>query len=125
LRARASALDPLLIHERRKVDARVTMQDIYAVYIGPSGDDRQFETRFQDVVRRVGCVRVVHRSASASELARLTSDTVFLSASLPNLVVVRGGEVVAQAIGDLPTREIEAVLRTAIEHAGLPLASAA
>jgi len=102
------------------------MQTIELVYVRPFGDHRAFEVRLHDVVRRFG-LRVQVTSGPASELTRITNDRVFLSSTVPNVVLVRCGEVIAQAIGDLPARELDSLLRTAVEHAGLaqPLAPAA
>lgn len=90
------------------------MQRIDVVYVRPTGDHRGFEVRLSEVAHRFGS-RVTLTMGPASALARVTRERVFLSRTLPNVIVARDGEVIAEAIGDLPAREIESLLCAAIE----------
>jgi hypothetical protein len=91
------------------------MQQIDVVYVRPTGDHRVFEARVSEVTSRFGS-RVVLTMGPASQLTRVTRERVLLSQMLPNIVVVRDGEVIAEAIGDLPVREIESLLGPAVER---------
>jgi hypothetical protein len=85
------------------------MQRIELVYLCPSGEDRAFEARLARAIQRIAPqVRI------ANQLIGVTRDPVFLSPTLPNVVVVRDGEVVAQAIGELRQRELEDMLGAAL-----------
>jgi hypothetical protein len=90
---------------------------IEIVYVRPRGDHRAFQARLYDVVRSFeGDVQLV--TCSASELRHITHERVFVSTTVPNVIVVRRGMVIAHALGDLPTRELDSLLRAAIESAG-------
>jgi glucokinase len=85
------------------------MRRIELVYLCPRGEDRVFEARLARAIQRIAPqVRI------ANQLLGVTQDPVFLSPTLPNVVVVRDGEVVAQAIGELPQRELEDMLGAAL-----------
>ena len=84
------------------------MQRIELVYVCPR-EDRAFEARLARAIQRIAPqVRI------ANQLLDVTRDPVFLSPTLPNVVVVRDGEVVAQAIGELGQRELEDMLGAAL-----------
>jgi hypothetical protein len=93
------------------------LQQVDLVYVRPLGDFRQYEARLLAVIGRFGeCIRFT--KARAGELSRFTRERVFLSKTVPNIVLLRSGDVVAQAVGDLPARELELIVRSAIGHAG-------
>jgi hypothetical protein len=85
---------------------------IDVIYVRPLGDFRPFEARLLEVVRHAGeGVRL--SQIRAAEIRRFTRERVFLSKTAPNLVLVRGGQVVGQAVGDLPARELERAMSLA------------
>jgi hypothetical protein len=91
---------------------------VHLVYVRPVGDSRHFEARLLEIVSHFGN-RVRFTRARPSELSRFTRERVFLSPTVPNVVLVRDGEVVAQAVGKLPARDIEQLIRGATaERAG-------
>jgi hypothetical protein len=90
------------------------------VYIRPLGDFREYEQRLAGVARRFG-ERIRLTIARAGELSRFTRTRVFLSKAVPTIVLVRGGEVVAQAVGDLPARELEWIMRDATASRSAPI----
>ena len=86
------------------------------IYLLPLGDWKAFEAALLSMASRfIGRVRLVR--ASRTELARLTSARVFLSNTVPNIIVLREGEVVAHAVGVLPMRELKAILEGATKCA--------
>ncbi len=87
-------------------------QQVDLVYVRALGDFRQYETRLLEVVARFRD-RIRFIKARAGELSRFTRERVFVSKTVPNIVLLRCGEVVAQAVGDLPARELEQVVRSA------------
>ncbi len=89
------------------------LQQVDLVYVRPLGDFRQYEARLLAVVGRFR-ERIRFTKLRAGELFRFTRERVFLSKTVPNIVLVRRGEVVAQAVGDLPARELEQVVRSAV-----------
>jgi hypothetical protein len=87
-------------------DEQLNLVDL--VYVRPLGAFPHFEVRLRDVVGTFsGGVRFTR--VAAGDLVRFTSERVFLSKTVPNVVVIRGGEVIAQAAGDLPARELERI----------------
>jgi hypothetical protein len=93
------------------------LQQVDLIYVPSLGDFRRYETRLLEVVGRFG-ERIRFTKARALELPRFTRERVFVSKTVPNLVLVRCGEIVAHAIGDLPAMELNAVVRAAIGRAG-------
>ena len=89
---------------------------IDVIYVRPLGDYRQFETRLLDVVQTFGA-DVHFASSHSGDLGRFERERVFVSTRLPNVVIVRDGEVVGQTIGDLPKRELELLVQRAIDCA--------
>ena len=74
---------------------------------------RGFEQRLLEVLRPFGSlIRLTH--ACAGELARFTGDRTFLSTTLPNVVLIKAGEIVAATIGELPSRELVLLLSRAL-----------
>ncbi len=88
-------------------------QQVDLVYVRPLGDFRQYEARLLAVVGRFR-ERIRFTKLRAGELFRFTRERVFLSKTVPNIVLVRRGEVLAEAVGDLPARELEQIVRSAI-----------
>jgi hypothetical protein len=74
------------------------------VFVTPPGF-RGFEQRLIAVLRPFGSLLRLTRG-DVSDLARFTRERVFLSASLPNVILIRAGEVLAATIGELPTNEL-------------------
>lgn len=93
------------------------LQQVDLVCVCPRGDFREYETRLRGVVGRFR-ERIRFTKVRASELSRFTRELVFLSKTLPNIVLLRCGKVLAQAIGNLPTSELEGVVRSATGRAG-------
>jgi hypothetical protein len=89
------------------------LQQVDLIYVPSLGDLRRYETRLLAVVGRFR-ERIRFTKARAGELSRFTREHVFVSKTVPNIVLVRCGEVVAHAVGDLPATELEAVVRAAI-----------
>jgi hypothetical protein len=89
------------------------LQQVDLIYVPSLGDFRRYETRLLAVVGRFRD-RIRFTKVRAGELSRFTREHVFVSKTVPNIVLVRCGEVVAHAIGDLPATELEAVVRAAI-----------
>jgi hypothetical protein len=88
-------------------------QQVDLIYVPSLGDFRRYETRLLAVVGRFR-EHIRFTKARAGELSRFTGEHVFVSKTVPNVVLVRRGEVVAHAVGDLPATELEAVVRAAI-----------
>jgi hypothetical protein len=103
----SEGIEPTLDHRLQPIDL---------VYVRALGDFRQYEARLMTVVERFR-ERIRFTKLRAADLLRLTHERVFLSKSVPNIVLLRSGEVVAQAVGDLPKRELELVVRSAIDCA--------
>ena len=57
---------------------------------------------------------VAMSKGSAIELSRFTDEAVFTSPTVPTVVLVRRGEVIAQAVGDLPASELTRLVAGAI-----------
>jgi hypothetical protein len=91
-------------------------QPVDLIYLSPLGDFGRYETRLLALVGRFGD-RIRFTRARAGELSRFTRERVFVSKTVPNIVLVRGGEIVAQAVGDLPASELEAVVQAATRRA--------
>jgi len=89
------------------------LRQVDLIYVPSLGDLRRYETRLLAIVGRFR-ERIRFTKARAGELCRFTSEHVFVSKTVPNIVLVHCGEVVAHAVGDLPATEIEAVVRAAI-----------
>jgi hypothetical protein len=92
------------------------LQRVDLIYLPPLGDFRPYEARLRSVAGRFG-ERVRFTRARGSELLRFTRARIFLSRTVPNVVLVRSGAVVAQAVGELPARELEAILAAATRPA--------
>jgi hypothetical protein len=71
-----------------------------------------FEARARAAVARRWAARVGLRFLADGDPAWPAG--VFVSAGLPTLVVSAGGRVLAQAVGDLPRHEIDALLERAL-----------
>jgi hypothetical protein len=75
------------------------------VVIRPAGPFTAFDARLSDVAIRF--VRDVRVRILRTWDVEAQLDLGFVSPRLPTVIVVRDGEVVAKAIGDLPRRELE------------------
>jgi hypothetical protein len=83
--------------------------DVDLIYVPPLGDWKAFEAALSSLARRfIGRVRMVR--ASSARLCRFTSARLFLSTAVPNIVVLRGGEVFAHTVGALPMTELKGIL---------------
>jgi hypothetical protein len=83
------------------------------IYLLPLGDWKAFEAALLSTANRfIGRVR-----AGRAKLGRFTSARVFLSNTVPNIIVLRGGEVVAHVVGALPMTELKAILEGTIKCA--------
>jgi hypothetical protein len=91
-------------------------QRVDLIYLPPLGDFRRYEARLRSVAGRFG-ERIRFTRARARELFPFMRAQVFLSKTVPNIVVVRSGAVVAHAVGELPARELEAILAAATRPA--------
>ena len=87
--------------------------DIDLVYVRPLGDFRAYEARLLEVVGRFGD-RVRLTQTSAGELALLTCESAFFSKTMPNVVLVRDGQIIAQALGELPANALVRIVERAI-----------
>jgi thioredoxin-like negative regulator of GroEL len=95
----------------RRVDLADPCIDL--IYVRAFGDFRRYEARLLELVERCGG-RVRFTKATAGELTRFTNDRVFSSTTVPTLVLVRDGAVVAEAVGDLPASELARVVHAAL-----------
>jgi hypothetical protein len=92
--------------------ALATQPRVDLIYLPPLGDWKAFEAALSSLARRfIGRVRMVR--ASSARLCRFTSARLFLSATVPNIVVLRGGEVFAHTVGALPMTELKGILEEA------------
>jgi len=109
-------LNSALIRASAGVDPapELGLQQIDLLYVCPLGDFRRHEARLLEIVDRFRD-RLRFTRLRARELFRFTRERVFLSKSVPNILLIRRGEVIAQAIGDLPARELELIVRSAID----------
>jgi hypothetical protein len=89
--------------------------EIEILYVRPVGDFEPFEARLHEVVRR--CCEPVHLVRTSGALPSLGGERVFATCTVPNVVIVCGGEVIAQAVGDLPARELELLVQAAVARA--------
>jgi hypothetical protein len=79
------------------------------IYLLPLGDWKAFEAALLSMASRfIGRVRLIR--ASRAKFGRFTSARVFLSNTVPNIIALREGEVVAHAVGALPMRELKAIM---------------
>lgn len=86
------------------------------LYLMPLGDWSSFEAALSSLANRfIGSVRLIRTKRAM--LRQFTNARVFLSETVPNIVLVRGGEVVAHAVGALPMTELKAMLQVAIKRA--------
>jgi hypothetical protein len=92
------------------------LQQLDLIYVPSLGDFRRYEARLLEVVGRFR-ERIRFTKARASELPRLTRERVFVSKAVPNLILLRCGEIVAHAVGDLPAMELSAIVSAAIGRA--------
>ncbi|HET9987082.1 MAG TPA: hypothetical protein VFQ65_01145 [Kofleriaceae bacterium] len=83
------------------------------VYVRPLGDFRAYESRLLEVAGRFGD-RVRFTRTSAGELALLTCERAFSTKTVPNVVLVRDGAVIAQAVGELPVTALVRIVERAI-----------
>lgn len=82
------------------------------IYLLPLGDWKAFEAPLLSMANRfMGRVRLIR--VGRTKLGRLTNARVFLSNTVPNIIVLRAGEVVAHAVGALPMAELKAILEGA------------
>jgi hypothetical protein len=83
---------------------------IHLIAVKPAGDAfARFEARLAIVAARwVGSVRVTLITAGQGDEGWPRRSTV-----LPTVVLMRGGKLVGEAIGDLPLRELDEVVRAA------------
>ena len=95
---------------------RQGLQRVDLIYLPPLGDFRRYEARLCSVADRFG-ERIRFMKARATELSGFTRARVFLSKIVPNIVVIRCGEVVANAVGELPATELAAILGAATRRA--------
>ena len=83
------------------------------VYVRPFVAATAFEARLASIASRfANRLRLV--KGSAIELSRFTDEAVFTSPTVPTVVLVRRGEVIAQAVGDLPASELTRLVAGAI-----------
>jgi hypothetical protein len=75
---------------------------IHLLCIRPPGDFARFDSRLAILAARYADVRITYVPLEQAE-----------KAVLPSVVLVRGGEIVGEAIGDLPLRELDEVVRCA------------
>jgi thioredoxin-like negative regulator of GroEL len=86
------------------------------IYHPPLGDWKAFEAALISMASRfVGRIRLVR--ADSAKLCQLTRARVFLSKTVPNIIVLRGGEVVAHVVGALPMAELKGILEGATKCA--------
>lgn len=96
-------------HARSGAIALRGSPDVDLIYVFPAGDWQEFEAALRSLAARfIGRVRLI--KAAPERLWRLTRAHIFLSKSVPNVVVVRCGEVVAHTVGALPMTELKAIL---------------
>lgn len=81
---------------------------IQLVCIRPLGPFAAFDERLTAVALRH--VRAVRVSIFRTWDFAARHDLGFVSPTLPTVIIVRDGEVVAKAIGDVPQRELEEML---------------
>jgi hypothetical protein len=93
------------------------LQQLDLIYVPSLGDFRRYEARLQDVVGRFRG-RIRFTKARAGELSRWTRERLFVSKAVPNLILLRCGEIVAHAVGELPAMELSAIVSAAIGRAG-------
>jgi len=95
---------------RSSAQILISAEPVDLIYVRALGDFRRYETRLLEVAGRFrDHVRVT--KIRAGELSRFTRERVFISKTVPTIVLIRDGRVVAQAVGDLPAHELERVLR--------------
>ncbi len=75
---------------------------IHLLCIRPPGDFERFDARLAILAARYADVRITFVAAARAA-----------HAILPSVVLVRRGEIVGEAIGDLPLRELDEVVRCA------------
>jgi hypothetical protein len=86
------------------------------IYLLPLGDWKAFEAALLSMASRfIGRVRLIR--TGRAKLGQFTSARVFLSNTVPNIIVLRGGEVVAHAVGALPMTELKAILEGTTKRA--------
>lgn len=88
---------------------------VHVVYALPPGDFQPFESRLRAAIRPFGDDVRLTRTRTA-ELCRFTRETPFLSGTLPNLMLLSGGAIVAHAVGDLPAGELELLVAGAVRR---------
>jgi len=93
-------------------NAEPTREVVELLYYRPLGPFHDYELRL---------VRIAHHYADRvrltklriADLARLGRSGAFISPTRPTMALVKNGAVVAQAIGDLSSREIDLLVRSA------------
>jgi len=82
---------------------------VHVIYLLPPGDWSRFEAGLLSMARRFrGRVRVIR--ADRLELGRTSSARVFVSSTVPSILVLREGEIVAHTVGALPMTEVKGIL---------------
>ena len=104
------------IRSSDEVATAESLPQIELLYLCPLGQFPAYETRLMEVVTRLRD-RIRFRVVPAGALSRFTLGRVFLASSVPNIVLARNGEVIAQAVGELTTNALERIVRNAAEHA--------
>jgi hypothetical protein len=95
---------------------QATSPRVELIYLLPLGEWETFEAELSSMARRfIGSVHLIR--TSGAKLKRFTSARLFLSKTVPNVIVLRGGEVVAHALGALPMTELKAMLESAVKCA--------
>jgi hypothetical protein len=106
---------PMLGHAQIRIPAEIKPappEPVDLVYLRPLGDFRQYESRLMGAAARFR-ERIRVTKVRPGELSRFTRERVFVSKTVPTIVLIRHGEVIAEAVGDLPARELEIVLGSA------------
>ena len=93
--------------------AQPTHETVELLYYRPLGPFHDYETRLAGIVHHYAD-RVRVTQLRVADLARLGRTGVFVSSTRPTMALVKAGTVVAQAIGDLSSREIDLLVRGAV-----------
>jgi hypothetical protein len=94
---------------------------LHVLIVQPLAGFSRFEARLREVVRHYG-ERVRMTKLNPGGLYRFTRENVFLSKTVPNVLFIRGGEVIAQTYGDFSVRELRALVHRSVgsgEHEAL------
>jgi hypothetical protein len=93
--------------------AEPTRDTVELLYYRPLGPFHDYEIRLARIAHHYAD-RVRLTKLRVADLARLGRTGAFISPTRPTMALVRGGAVVAQAIGDLSSREIDLLVRGAV-----------